>query len=151
MTGFYEDLPTLLIVILSLFIFFGQVAAMYDTYDARWERLEAKNDAMAFPRLVRGYEGLVHESREGVFEATKVDAMSSQRLNADLQPGFDFHIAIYDLGDYPVAYNATYASAPLPEGPDDYRTGIYVNRLSVLIWVNEEELHPAVMIVSTWE
>ena len=150
-TGFFEDLPTLLIAIIALLIFLGQVTAMYDTYEVRWEDIEFKNDAESFARAVRGYEGLAHNNREGVFEATKINSTTTEQVSRDLQPAFKFMIEVQDVGDYPRKYETKLATGELPlDGQSARGEGMLVIRSPIVIWVSEEELHPGALIVSIW-
>jgi hypothetical protein len=148
-SGFFEDVPTLAIVIVGIALFLSAVVASYSAYLEHQHKIEFFNKAYKFANAVRAYDGLTYDGKEGVFECNKIIFLTSDNISRDLQPGYPFQIVIEDKSDYHIKYETNISTAK--KYPAELmREGMQVIVLSINIWVSEEEVHPGRLIVTLW-
>ncbi len=149
-SGFFEEL-ILFAVVTILFVSTLTMAAYYGSTKAEeYAKVEFINQVYDFVQKVRGYERILHDSVEGLFDYHKIKGYNSTEMHnliaRDLAPSFNFFINITDCSDYVIKYNATFGT------PEDIKYGYYkvVVIYPVNIWVNDHEVHPAKLEVIAW-
>jgi hypothetical protein len=148
-TGFFEEIPVLVIVTVAILIFFfGVVSAVVNHQELRGE-IEFTRDAIEFTDAIKSYEGLLHNNQRGVFDANKIRALTPRAISEALHPNYNYRIQIVDLGDYPQKFNCDIRSAPMPSPYNPEATCVVIS--SINIWVSEEEIHPGRLIVTIWK
>lgn len=152
--GFFEDIPTLIIITVSLSIFLLSIAQSFASYSRFQDISRFEQECMELSEKVRAYDGLVYDKWmvPGVFDKSKMENLTPEKVSEDLYIRWDYQIEIIDVtGYYEFSYNLTINSTPMPTVPGvDYTTkqSIYS---SVNIWVQEDEVHAGHMIVSIWK
>lgn len=150
-SGFFEEL-ILFAVVSILFVATLTVAAYYGSMKAEeYAKVEFANQVYDFVQKVRGYEPILHDSVEGLYDYHKIKSYNSTTMHdmiaRDLAPSFNFYINITDASDYVVKYNASFGT------PYDIQYGYYkvVVIYPVNIWVSDHEIHPARLEVIAWK
>ncbi len=147
-SGFFEEL-FLFAVVSVLFVATLLVAVYYGGVKAQeYEKVQFVNEVYNFALKVRGYQPLIHDTVEGMFDYHKIKSVTYDELAKDLVPGFKFYIAVYDVSDYAMHYNATWGNLK-----DSNTYGYYkvVITYPVDIWVSDHEIHAAKMEVIGWK
>ena len=79
--GFFEDIPTLIVIILGIAIFLISISRAFIIYNESQTSSEPKDEGWEFLQIVRSYDGLVKDgSSEGVFDAQKVEAITIEKI-----------------------------------------------------------------------
>jgi hypothetical protein len=150
--GFFEDIPSLIIIIIGICVFIASVANTYVTFTARQSTVEPADDCWEFLQCFRAWHGLVKEGYiEGVFDTQKAEVLTVDRIMSEFPVNFDYKIEIIDISDYPNAddYCYLYSTSEIPS-PEEARAGIHVEEAPVVLWVGSNELHPARLVVTIW-
>ncbi len=147
-SGFFEEL-VLFAVVSILFVATLTVAVYYGSMKtAEYEKVEFVNQVYNFVKEIRGYQPLLHDSVEGLYDYHKIKSVTYDELKRDLIPAFHFYIAIYDVSDYPMKYNATWGNLENSTVYGYYRV---VVTYPVDIWVSDHEIHAAKLEVVGWK
>ncbi len=154
-SGFFEEI-VLFAVVSILFVATLTVAVYYGSLkEAEYEKVEFTNQVYNFMNKVRGYEPLLHDSVEGLYDYHKIKSVSSEELSKSLTPNFNYYIEIIDASDYVIKYNASWSNVPGVTGDNvgDVTYGYYkvVVTYPVNIWVNDHEIHAAKLEVVGWK
>ena len=148
--GFFEDIPALIIVILTFVLFIGLAASIFQSTLETREYDTFAQEVNNFIEKVRGYEGLTHSGIVGLFDAHKVRNITASYIKRDLRPDYDFSITILDVSGYP--FNCSMNLSSEEWNPDrGLEVGKSVACTSVAIWVSDEEIHAAKMVVAIWK
>lgn len=145
-TGFFEEIFLFMVVmvlfisILYTILYFQSIRAERERYVIIYEEVDK------FAQAFIGYHRIIRWHTAGLFDCHKLLTINYTIIKSDLQPRFNFSISITDVGNYYTRYNFTYG---------DYRQASYayyfvVVNYPVNIWVNEEEIHPAILTVRGW-
>lgn len=150
-SGFFEEI-ILFAVVSILFVATLTMAAYYGSIKAEeYAKVEFVNQVYDFVQKVRGYEPILHDSVEGLFDHYKLKYYDSTELHdmiaRDLAPAFNFYINITDASDYPERYNASFGT------PYNITYGYYkvVVIYPVNIWYSDHEIHSARLEVIAWK
>lgn len=148
-TGFFEDLPAMVIVILTFVLFIGLATNIFNTTTKSRDFQNFAQEVNNFIEALRAYDGLTHSGIVGLFDAHKVRSLSAENISRDLKPDYNFTIEIIDISGYP--FNC---SRKITNGiwyPEKWlEMGRSVGYTSVAIWVSDEEIHAAKMVVTIW-
>ncbi len=153
-SGFFEEI-VLFAIVSILFVSTLTVAVYYgSTKDAEYRKTEFVNEVINFAQKVRGYEPLIHDSVEGLFDYHKIKGVSSDELSKDLTPAFNYYIEVIDVSDYPIKYNASWSNVPGVTGTTVWQQSYGYYRVvfyyPVNIWVSDHEIHAAKLEVVGW-
>lgn len=146
-TGFFEEIFLVMVVtivfilLLSSILHFQLIRAEREKYVIIYEEVDK------FAQSFIGYHKINRWYTVGLFDCHKLLTINYTIIKEDLQPKFNFSIIITDVGKYYMKYNFTYG---------DYTKSYYayyriVVNYPVNIWVNEEEIHPAILTVIGWK
>lgn len=151
--GFFEDLPSLLVVLIGICIFIASAIntlTKFTTYQAHEEIPET---CWEFMLTLRAWEGLVCTGyTEGVFDGVKIQTLTIEKLREAFPVVFDYKIEIIDISGYPNAelYNHVNQTADIPPA-ETTKYGIQVEESPIVIIVSDTEAHAGRLIVTVWE
>lgn len=148
-SGFFEDIPALIVVILGFGIFLASIANAFVTYQAQQDSFRMHEKSLEFTRAIRGYDKLTYNYMEGIFEGKKLLGISNETIEEDFNPdrlGYDYRIIVNDVSDYPNSnlYVKSFQTSSL-----HLKSSKYTIASSVVIKV-EEHYHSAQLIVTIW-
>lgn len=146
---FYEEIPTVIIAITAITIFFLAATVGYANYQTNYWRIDYQVKCDKFLRDLRAWENLTYNNIEGLFDCRKVVTFTLENLTRAFQPDFDFEINITDTSPYYWKYNRTVKTGPIPSTAS-LQHGIYVLSCGIAIFVNEEEIHEGKLTVKIW-
>ncbi len=154
-SGFFEEIM-LFAVVSVLFVATLTVAVYYGSLkNEEYAKVEFTNQVYNFVQKIRGYEPLLHDSVEGMYDYHKIKGISTEDLSRDLTPNFNYYIAIIDESAYPIKYSASWSSDPnvTLDNLDSIQYGYYkvVVVYPVDIWVSDHEVHAANLEVVGWK
>jgi hypothetical protein len=103
--GFYEDMIALIVVIVSLTMFFGSVGSVYATYYASVNNNRLSDEASQLLQAVRSYDALLvngmytAEPVEGTYSSLNLEAMTPEKFTNDIHTRFNtkYNVIIEDL------------------------------------------------------
>lgn len=147
--GFLEDIPVLMVVLVATGIFLYSLVHAYVVYLDNLEHARMNREVMGFQDAVRGYEGLMEGSEEGVFSGDKLLSLTTGNLRGDFDPhtlGYHYRVSIIDTSGYQnsLVYTRSFTTSEPPAGGDTYSA-----TTSVLIIV-ESSWHAGQLIVTIW-
>ncbi len=145
--GFFEDIPALMIVTISLAIFIIIVLSVFSTYYNAQVYIKMREDGESFSRAVRSYDGLKADywSRAGVFDSKKLISASAENISRDLHTSYRFSIEVEDVSEYQTKYSTKIISGL------EFATSTKITVTSgANIYVSDTELHCARLRVSIW-
>ncbi|UCG68759.1 MAG: hypothetical protein JSV09_13285 [Thermoplasmata archaeon] len=147
--GFFEDIPTLIIVILGFGIFLLSIVNAFVGYQAQQDNFRMHRECVEFTEALMAYEELTYESTKGIIDGDKFLIISEDDLKQDFNPaslGFDYRIIIKDVSDY--ENSNTYIKSFQTSSPPA-RLSKYSVTSSIVIRVNGN-YHGAQLIVTIW-
>ena len=148
--GFFEDIPTLIVVIIGFGIFLLSMVNAFVAYQAQQNTFRMHQENVEFAQAIRAYDKLTYNDQEGVFLGDKVLAISNGTMEQDFNStalGYDYRIMINDVSDYPDSN--TYKKTVQTSSPPS-RTSKFTVNSPVVIKVGEY-YHAAQLIVTIWE
>lgn len=154
-TGFFEDIPTMILVILTVVMFFALAFSIVQTSFKDRTSTSLGEEVMDFMVQLRGYSGLTHNGVEGLYDAHKVRGLSLENVTKDLWSNYDlenyeFSIAVLDVSGY--HFNCSRSITTDQYNSTHYlEVGRAVVTTGVSIWVSDEEIHAARMEVAIWK
>ncbi|MGC9059882.1 MAG: hypothetical protein ACP5JR_01400 [Thermoplasmata archaeon] len=146
---FYEEIPTVIIAITSITLFFLAATVAYSNYQATYTHIDYRAKCNKFLRDIRGWENLTYGNMEGLFDARKVATYTLDNLTRAFQPDFDFEVNITDTSPYYWKYNRIVKTGTIPD-TSSLTYGVYVISCGIAIFVNEEEIHEGKLTVTIW-
>jgi hypothetical protein len=146
---FYEEIPTVIIAITAITIFFLAATVAYANYQAKYVSVDYRAKCNKFMRDIRGWENLTYGNMEGLFDSRKVVTYTLDNLTRAFQPDFDFEVNITDTSTYYWKYNRTVKTGQIPN-TESLTYGVYVISSGIAIFVNEEEIHEGKLTVTIW-
>ena len=154
-TGFFEDLPAMVIVIITVVMFFSLTFNVLQTSFEDRKAISISEKAMDFTVQLRGYQNLTHENIEGLYDAHKVRDLGVENITRDIWPtygseGFEFSIQIIDVSSYHFNCSRTLATQEW-NNTRGLLIGKAVVSTGIAIWVSDEEIHGARMVVTIWK
>ncbi|MEW5937982.1 MAG: hypothetical protein AB1665_09250 [Candidatus Thermoplasmatota archaeon] len=111
--GFMEELPALLVVLVALSVFIAGAANAYYAYVDHRESLSRRERCQAFVGQVLSEPGLTAESRNALFDRSKLEAMSNEEFTArfpSARAGFEYSVEITAPD---AAYTAGFGYSPV--------------------------------------
>jgi trans-2-enoyl-CoA reductase len=147
--GFFEDIPVLLVVTIATGIFLVSLVSAYVNYLDHMKDHNMHDNAADFSQALRGYDELIYDFQEGVFEGEKLISLEDENLQNDFNEstlGYHYQVAIIDTSDYPDSNNYTTSFGNLNPPVNENK---YTVTTSILIKV-DERYHAAQMIVTIW-
>jgi hypothetical protein len=149
-SGFFEDIPTLIVVIIGFGIFLLSLVNAFVGYQAQQDTFKMHQENLGFMEAIRAYDKFTYNSMEGVFHGDKIIQIPEDTIRTDFNPdalGYDYRIIINDVSDYPDSnlHKVSFQTAtPPPEGSK------YTSVSSVIIKIHEH-YHAAQLIVTIWK
>ncbi len=148
--GFFEDIPTLIVVIIGFGIFLLSIVNAFVTYQAQQDSFRMHQESVEFSQAIRAYDKLTYNSMEGIFLGDKILDISDKTIESDFHPdalGYDYRIIINDVSDYPdsILYKKTFQTVSPPS-----RASKFTVTSSVVIRVGDN-YHATQLIVTIWE
>ncbi len=147
---FFEDIPTLIVVIIGFGIFLLSLVNAFVGYQAQQDSFRMHQENVQFMEAIRAYDKFTYNSMEGVFLGYKILQVSDDTIELDFNPdalGYDYRIIINDVSDYPDGnlYKVSFQTASPPPERSKYTAAS-----SVIIKV-DEHYHTAQLIVTIWK
>ncbi|MDE1821070.1 MAG: hypothetical protein KGJ23_09860 [Euryarchaeota archaeon] len=149
--GFLEEVPVLLIVVISFILFFSALDATFTTLSARQGRSSFAEQASLLLEDLLGYRNLTYQGQYAVFDASRVVNLTESNISWEYHPSYGFEVNITDRSDYPAHFDRVVASGALPTDPSALRLGRYAAQAPVDLWVSDVEMHDATIEVTVWE
>ncbi|MEM3395812.1 MAG: hypothetical protein QW620_08440 [Thermoplasmata archaeon] len=146
---FYEEIPTVIIAITAITLFFLAATVAYANYQANYVRVDYQAKCNKFLRDIRAWENLTYNNMEGLFDCRKVATYTLDNLTRAFLPDFDFEINVTDTSPYYWKYNRTVKTGNIPNTAS-LQYGVYVISSGIAIFVNEEEIHEGKLTVTIW-
>jgi len=146
--GFFEDIPVLIVVVISIGMFIVSVVHVYANYAAQQDALRMYEDCREFTQAIRTYDSLMYQSQEGMFDVQKMETLANETLEYDFNRtslGFDYQILIRDVSDYPKPIVRAFGALHIPRDVSKITITSSIN-----IRVSSEEIHAAQLIVTIW-
>ena len=153
--GFFEDIPSLIVVIIGVAVFLLTILTTYSTYMANQKIRTLEQDGREFVDALRVYDKLAYVGpegmQEGVFDREKVISLTADTLESKFNSstlGYGYQVSLVDKSDYQnseKAYNRLWKTGEVPGTSSKVTI-----TSSVIIWVDCSERHPAQMIVTIW-
>ncbi len=150
-SGFFEEIPALILATIGMSIFFITAIMAYSNYMGQQESQKFIDDADAFSKAVRNYKGLVYDADghplEGRFDAFKVPNLNVTNVTKDLNvkiKGRHYIVTIQDVSDYDKHYDISIESSSR-EGTR--RTQVIS---TAMIRVSDDESHLARLTTVIW-
>lgn len=148
-SGAFEELPALLVVLVAISLFTVSMAHSYSAYGSNSDRLKLQEDCQDFARMVRNADMLCPDSRSGEFDMIALQNLSTETFLEEFNPellGFQYRVTVQDLdmetGN--VSMSITIQSAEMENALDIATFSTCVNlvdfdrvgagRLTVSIW-----------------
>ena len=148
-SGAFEELPALLVVLVAISLFTVSMAHSYSAYGSNAEYARLQEDCRDFTRMVRGAEIICHDSGPGEFDVVALQNLSTETFLEEFNPellGFQYRVTVQDLdmetGN--VSMSITIQSAEMENALDVATFSTCVNlvdfdrvgagRLAVSIW-----------------
>lgn len=147
--GFFEDIPTLIVVIIGFGIFLLTVVNAFVAYQAQQDSFRMHQEVVEFTQAMRVYDKFTYNSLEGVYLGDKLIDIQYDTIETDFNPralGYDYRIIINDVSDYPNRnlYKRSFQTdSPPPEASK------YTVTSSIVIRVGEYN-HAGELIVTIW-
>lgn len=152
---FFEDIPSLLVVMISIAVFIFSSAYAYTAYLAQRDATQWQTLSLDFAKSIRAYDGLTYNLQEGVFDADKLLTLTPEKLNTSFNPetlGFKYQLIVEDKSMYPDAsLRFRYPRAGIWFSTPPQGFAVYTTTLPVVIRVDADEMHPGNLIVSIWK
>ncbi|NPA74727.1 MAG: hypothetical protein GXO25_01425 [Euryarchaeota archaeon] len=143
-SGFFEEI-ILFAVVSILFVSSITFAAYYSAMKAtEYQKEELVNEVYNFVMKVMGYQPLIHNGVEGLFDYHKIKSVTMEDLKKDLTPNFKFSMTIEDVSDY---YHYSKKWGNISNSYGYYRVVVIY---PVDIWVSDHEIHAAKLEVVAW-
>ncbi len=149
--GFLEEIPVLLIVVISFILFFSAVDASLTTLAGREGRSSFAEQASLLLEDLLGYRNLTYQGQYAVFDVSRVVNLTESNVSWEYHPTYGFEVNITDRSDYPVHYDRVVASGVVPTNPSALRLGLYAAQAPVSLRVSDTEVHDATIEVTVWE
>ncbi len=145
--GFFEDLPTLLIVLVATTLFLSTMLNTVMTYRDYKETQYIREDLNQFIEEIRNWNYLVLEER-GQFAGDRVSSLDADRMKKEFNTtalGYNYRVFIEDRSDYPRQFDKTIHTEEIPDEVEIY------SRSSFVTVVDERgNEHLCEMVVSIW-
>jgi hypothetical protein len=153
--GFFEDIPSLIVVVIGVAVFLVTILASYSAYMANQKIRTLEQDCRELVDALRVYDKLAYVGpegmQEGVFDKEKVISLSTDTLKSKFDTaslGYGYRVSLVDKSDYQnseKAYNKLWKTGDVPGSGSTITI-----TSSVIIWVDCSERHPAQLIVTIW-
>ncbi len=99
--GFFEDIPSLIVVSLALTIFIASIIGSF-IYYASVQYNRDDEDGQILLDSILSYPYLKTENRkDGNFDLNKLKTMTPERLEKDIHTDLQYKLDIIDVSDYP--------------------------------------------------
>jgi len=164
----------LIVIVIGIIILISSMAIAYQnrTEEPETEDESLKKEGYHFMEELLESQELCYDNppQHGIFSGHKVEYVTAEDLEQDLQPEFNFYIEIIDESDYAVKYTRSEGSGnaissttlnDIPERilPNDsipynhYDSGgseVFLLNSYVTIRISDMEVHPAKLTVIIW-
>lgn len=145
--GFFEDLPTLIVVLLATALFISSLLNTVITFSEYKENEYMRDSLNRFVEEIRGWDHLVLEE-EGQFIGDRVTGLDRYKLEKAFNTsvrGHQYRVVFDDRSSYPQQFNNIVET----QEPPRY-ANIYTKSTTVTIVDEIGNEHLSVMIVSIW-
>lgn len=145
--GVFEEVPSILIVIVATFLFLLSFTNGIASHSRFQEETEAINRLDEFCTSILTYEPLLYRSKPGILDASKLNENTLQGLNQHFSPGllgFHFNITLLDVGSYDEKYGWF-------AGEEHANSSMTRTTIVPAVVANEfGQHHPVLLTVTTW-
>lgn len=146
-TEVIEEIPSILVVIVAMFLFLMTMAETVISYTRFQEERLLADDMSSFCDSILSHEPLLHDFAYGQFDATKLNEESTSRFQEHFDSqllGFRYNITISDVSLYETIYHWTAGEAP-------GRSSLRAHALVPAVVCNElGERHSAILRIIIW-
>lgn len=149
-TGFFEDLPALAVVLMVFVIYLSLLGGVMDRSTEHHQTINFNEELNEFITQFRSASCLTHDGITGLFDAHKVMALSLDNLTKEIQVDYDSRIEIRDTSGYYMNYSRTLNTTTIQE-EERFSMGKGVGITAVSIWVSDEEIHSARVVITIWK
>ena len=148
-TGFFEDLPALAVVIMSFVIYISLMNSVLESSTKTQGELDFSYEVNEFLRSLRSAGCLTHNGVTGLFDYQKVMHLTVENLTREIDVDYDYRVEIMDVSGYYMNYSKSVNTSSVEEG-QRFEKGMWVGVSSAAIWVSDEEVHSARVVVTIW-
>ena len=152
-TGFFEDIPALIVVVIGVAIFLTSMINAFANYTNR-QYEEKPETGQRLLETIISYPGIKREGyKDGTFDLGKLRNLTDERLKRDIVTDLEYEIYIRDVSDYPDRENFTFNTSSPPAGGTEFRFTYYY---PINIFTSMEEfqkqtnIHGGVLRLTVW-
>jgi len=148
------------LTILGVFFLLISIIISYQNYLKMTDEAESlKGSGYNLMIELRNYEELQHghEHSSKAWEGDKYLQLQTETITADLKPGVEYLIEVYDLSTYPIKYNRTienglaWSTVELSKVKERTANDKFIISSIVNIYITSEEVHLAKIYVTVWK
>lgn len=152
--AFVEDIPALIVVIVAMGAFTAACIGGYSSWVSARADSAMTERAYEFLYEVRSCGALVHNGNSGVFDAQRLMTVNETFIRDVYNVSvlsFNYRITVLDVSGYDAGkcYNRMFTGRDDIYGAAD-PVSRYSAGTSIVIWVDETEIHAAQLYVSLW-
>jgi len=147
--GIFEDLPSLMIILIALAVFISSIFYSTVTYIKAWDKNEKYESCLNIIEGLESYEKLLitgsytSQPIAGVYSFEKLNDMNTSVMKADIKSRFDYHVSVVDLENSSVSWS--FGDEP-PSGKVEKIT-MYN---TIVIEIAQNEIHLVQLQVTVW-
>jgi len=152
-TGFFEDIPALIVVVIGVAIFLASMINAFANYTNR-QYEEKPETGQRLLETILSYPGMKREGyKDGTFDLGKLRNLTDDRLKREIVTDLEYEIYIRDVSDYPDRENFTFNTSRPPSGGTGFR---YTYFYPINIFTSMEEfqkqtnIHGGVLRLTVW-
>ena len=149
-SGIFEDMPVLIIVILGVSLFLLSSVHAYSTYLQNQIRSELREDAIDLSSALRSYDRFLGDATPGVFSLEKVARLNESEFEKDFPPvhlGFQYQVSLIVTSKSAAFNESTFTWSSL-----DHVNGRDTAGAQSFVLIDDGlRSHPARMYVLIWK
>ncbi len=147
MAGSFEEVPTILIVIVATFLFLMGFAKGFLSHSQFREENEINDRLSDFCNSVLSYEPLIFRSKTGQLDSSRLNDHTRQIVNEHFDPyrtGFRFNLTVIDVSSYDTKYD-WFAGEELSES-----SVIRTTQVPAIVSNELGQHHPVLLRITIW-
>ncbi|MFQ5883696.1 MAG: hypothetical protein ACE5IO_01185 [Thermoplasmata archaeon] len=145
--GSFEEVPSILIVIVATFLFLMGFANGFLSHSRFREENEINDRLSDFCNSVLSYDPLLFRSKTGQLDSSRLNDYTRQLLNEHFDPhrtGFHFNLTVIDVSSYDRKYD-WFAGEELSES-----SVIRTTQVPAIVSNESGQHHPVLLKITIW-